>query len=41
MTAKLDPQAFTVKTIPQRLARQKRDPWEGFGTMKQALPEGV
>jgi bifunctional non-homologous end joining protein LigD len=42
VTAKLDPAAFTIRTIPQRLKRQKRDPWEGFDTIAQTLPkEGV
>ena len=30
---------FTVRNAPQRLARLKRDPWAGFGRVKQALPE--
>src|SRR4051812_4342033 len=32
------PNAFTVENLPKRLARLKRDPWEGIGKLKQALP---
>jgi bifunctional non-homologous end joining protein LigD len=28
---------FTVKTLPQRLARLRRDPWEGYWKTKQRL----
>jgi len=39
VTAKLDPQGFTIASIPQRLARQKRDPWEGMEALDQTLPK--
>ena len=32
--------AFTVRNLPKRLARLRRDPWEKIGRMKQALPGG-
>ena len=35
----LDPAAFTVLTVPKRLARQKRDPWSGFDRVDQMLPD--
>ncbi|MBE9607228.1 DNA ligase D [Acetobacteraceae bacterium H6797] len=38
VTAKLDPKAFTIETIPGRLARQKSDPWKGLDTLAQRLP---
>jgi len=38
-TAKLDPAAFTIATVPQRLAKQKRDPWAGFDATDQHLPK--
>ena len=38
VTAKLDPAAFTIASLPQRLARQKRDPWAGFDAAGQTLP---
>lgn len=37
----LDPKAFTVRTVPDRLRRQKRDPWAGYGEVSQALTRGV
>ena len=30
-------QRFTVKTVPTRLKRLKRDPWEGYADTKQAI----
>jgi bifunctional non-homologous end joining protein LigD len=39
VTAKLDPAAFTIATVPQRLAKQKRDPWAGFDQTDQHLPK--
>jgi bifunctional non-homologous end joining protein LigD len=39
VTAKLDPAAFTIATVPQRLAKQKRDPWAGFDATDQHLPK--
>lgn len=29
---------FTVKNLPQRLARLRKDPWAGIGRVKQKLP---
>ena len=39
VSAKLDPAAFTVRSIPQRLSRQRKDPWDEFVTTKQDLPD--
>lgn len=36
---KLDPAAFTLKTVPDRLARQKADPWKGFDGARRQLPD--
>ena len=41
VTAKLDPQAFTLQTVPQRLARLRADPWEGFFAAQQKLPQAA
>jgi DNA ligase D len=34
----LDPAAFTVKTVPGRLERQRADPWAEIGDARQKLP---
>jgi bifunctional non-homologous end joining protein LigD len=33
----VDPQSFTVQTVPQRLAKLKKDPWQGIYDVKQTL----
>jgi bifunctional non-homologous end joining protein LigD len=40
VTAKLDPAAFTLLTLPKRLAKLKADPWEGFAAAAAAIPVG-
>jgi len=37
VTPELDPQAFTIRTVPARLANQKVDPWDGFDRPTQTL----
>jgi bifunctional non-homologous end joining protein LigD len=37
--AGLDPAAFTVLTIPNRLKRLRKNPWKGFADLKQQLPQ--
>jgi bifunctional non-homologous end joining protein LigD len=37
--AGLNPAGFTVTTIPARLKRMKKDPWQGFGDLTQRLPD--
>lgn len=39
LTPSLDPAAFTVRSIEQRLRRLKKDPWAGYGTCRQRLPK--
>ena len=34
----LDPGAFTVRTVPKRLEKQKRDPWLDWVKVDQGLP---
>ena len=37
VSEKLDPQSFTVHTVPARLKKSKADPWAGFGDTRQKL----
>ena len=37
VTDKLDPQAFTIHTVPARIAKLKADPWAGFSDARQTL----
>jgi bifunctional non-homologous end joining protein LigD len=39
VTAKLDPTAFTIATVPARLKRLKADSWQGYETLRQSIPE--
>jgi bifunctional non-homologous end joining protein LigD len=36
---KLDPTKFTLRSVPERLARQRVDPWKEFGSVRQCLPD--
>jgi bifunctional non-homologous end joining protein LigD len=36
---KLDPANFAMRHIPDRLARLQIDPWDGFASMRQRLPD--
>ena len=38
LEAGVDPHAFTVATVPPRIAQQERDPWEEYAGLRQALP---
>ena len=37
LTPSLDPAAFTVLTVPRRLARLRKDPWAGYWASRQQL----
>ncbi len=39
VTEKLDPSQFTVRTVPERQAKLKVDPWKGFDHANQRLPD--
>jgi bifunctional non-homologous end joining protein LigD len=41
VAAGLDPTAFTIRAVPDRLARLKRDPWAEMGSVRQALPNSL
>ncbi len=36
---KLNPKAFTIRTVPGRIARQRSDPWAGMSAVRQLLPD--
>jgi bifunctional non-homologous end joining protein LigD len=38
LNRRLDPGKFSLRTVPDRLARQRDDPWEGFSLTRQRLP---
>ncbi|MDB4948706.1 MAG: ligD [Gemmatimonadetes bacterium] len=37
LTPRLDPAAFTLRTVPRRLASLRADPWEGFAEARQSI----
>jgi hypothetical protein len=39
VTANLIPTRFTIRSVPERLARLRKDRWEGFDEVAQTLPE--
>jgi bifunctional non-homologous end joining protein LigD len=39
LTVKLNPLAFTVRTVPERLRSMRRDPWKKLWTLRQRLTE--
>jgi bifunctional non-homologous end joining protein LigD len=39
VTHRLDPGRFTIRSVPERLARQRDDPWKGFASLRQRLPD--
>ncbi len=39
VTQKLDPSAFTLRSVPERLVRQRTDPWKDFSRLRQHLPD--
>jgi bifunctional non-homologous end joining protein LigD len=41
LSEKLDPMAFNLRSIPQRLARLGGDPWEGFFELKQSISKSL
>lgn len=41
LTPDLRPDGFTVKTVPERLHRLKRDPWDAFESSRRALTNSM
>jgi bifunctional non-homologous end joining protein LigD len=39
LTAKLDPHAFDIRSVPKRLAKLRSDPWAGIAKLAQTLPK--
>ncbi|MBN9509219.1 MAG: DNA ligase D [Alphaproteobacteria bacterium] len=39
VTPRLDPVAFTLQTVPARIARRGHAPWQGFEALQQRLPQ--
>ncbi len=39
VTPKLDPATFTLRSVPQRLARLRSDPWGGFEDARRPVPD--
>jgi bifunctional non-homologous end joining protein LigD len=39
VNGRLDPTKFTLRTVPERLVRLRKNPWEDFATLRQRLPE--
>jgi bifunctional non-homologous end joining protein LigD len=37
LSTALDPSSFTVRTVPARLARLRKDPWADYWTSRQKL----
>jgi bifunctional non-homologous end joining protein LigD len=38
VSPKLDPMALTIRTVPDRVAKMRKKPWQGFGDVRQKLP---
>jgi bifunctional non-homologous end joining protein LigD len=41
LTPKLAPDHYNVRNLPRRLATLRRDPWDGFFTLRQKVPRAV
>lgn len=39
LTGKLKLSSFTIDTVPQRLKKQRKDPWQDFSKIKQKIAE--
>jgi bifunctional non-homologous end joining protein LigD len=41
LSPSLDPASFTVETVPARVERQRKNPWDAYFDLKQRLPRSV
>jgi bifunctional non-homologous end joining protein LigD len=41
LTSRLRPERFTVRTVPRRVSRQARDPWEAYWRSRQSVTAGA
>jgi bifunctional non-homologous end joining protein LigD len=41
LTPRLRPEAFTVVTVPRRMKRLRRDPWEGYFACRQRISKAA
>jgi bifunctional non-homologous end joining protein LigD len=41
LTPALDPASFTVRTVPRRLARQRKDPWSDYFRSQQRFTRTI
>lgn len=39
VSAQLDPAAFNLRSVPERMSRQRHDPWDGFEDAAVPLPQ--
>lgn len=39
VTSRLDPARFTLRSVAERVSKQRSDPWDGFRAIKQTLPD--
>jgi len=41
LTPRMKADAFTVRTLPQRMAKLRADPWKGYATLRQPLTDAA
>jgi bifunctional non-homologous end joining protein LigD len=41
LTPRLAPGRFTMRTVPSRLKKLRKDPWQDYWTVKQRIPRGA
>jgi bifunctional non-homologous end joining protein LigD len=41
LSPSVSPDAWTIKTVPRRLASLRSDPWKAYWTSKQRIPRNA